>query len=116
MASPLKTVLIVLGSLAFAGFAAFVALIAWAIHRDDAAKAQADALCAPSAIGASMDAVQQRARAAGSATSEPRWMEVEEGNAQMLVVFPAGLPMSGYLCTLSARDGVVTGAEVTMLD
>ena len=116
MAITLKKVLLVLGSLALVGLLMFIGLIVLVVRGDSAAKEKATALCTPALVGASMDAALDRARKAESATKEPQWHESGEGTSRMVVTFPAALPLTGYLCTLSAKDGVVTSAEIITVD
>ena len=116
MAVTLKKVVIALGAFALAGVLLLAGLIALLIRGDNAAKARATALCSPELVGTPMDVALARARASGAATREPQWQASGEGAARMVVAFPAWLPLTGYLCTVSAQDGMVAATELTTVD
>jgi O-antigen ligase len=116
MASTTKKVLIALGSLGLVGLLMFAALIAVIVIGDDKAKAKATALCGATVVGSSAEAALQRARAADSASRDPHWFEGEDGNAELLLTFPAALPLTGYMCSIKAHDGVVTDTDVYAAD
>jgi len=111
-----KTVLIVLGSLGLLGILLIGALIAFVVTGDDRAKAKAYALCQPAIVGSSSVGVLDRAKKSGSSTRNPQWHKTEDGTDRLLVVFPAALPLTGYICSISAKDGVVTAAAISAVD
>jgi hypothetical protein len=116
MASTAKKILIAVGIVGLGGFLLFAALVAFVVVGDDKAKAKATALCGPALVGLTTDAVRERARTSGSTQHEFRWQESGNKSETMLVVFPAALPLTGYMCTISAQDGIVTAAEITAVD
>ena len=59
------------------------------------------------------DGIFERAKQAGSATSDPRWVEAKDGVQDLIVVFPDNDPLSGYECQISARDGKVTRVGIS---
>jgi hypothetical protein len=116
MASTAKKVLIAVGIVVLCGFLLFAALVAFVVIGDDKAKAKATALCGPALVGLTTDVALERARKSGSTQHEFRWQESGDRSETMLVVFPAALPLTGYMCTMSAQDGIVTAADITMVD
>jgi hypothetical protein len=116
MASALKKVVIALGIVVLIGVLGFTALIVIVVRGDNAAKAKATALCDGTAVGSSTQAVLERARTAGSVSRDPQWHGVGEGSEELVLTFPAALPLTGYLCSITARDGVVTAAQVSVVD
>jgi hypothetical protein len=116
MARALKTILIVLGSMALLGILFIGALIAFVVIGDDKAKMKANALCQPEIVGSSSVGMLDRAKKSGSSTRNPQWHKTEDGTDRLLVVFPAALPLTGYICSISAKDGVVTAAAVSAVD
>lgn len=116
MASTLKKVLLALGTLALAGIVLVVALFVAVIMGDNKAKARATALCGSVAAGSSADAALARAGKSGAANHELNWHKAEDGGDELLVAFPAWLPLTGYECTIAAKDGVVTAATITTVD
>ena len=115
MASALKTAAIVV--VAFFGVAGllFAALIGWAVVADNKAMQKASALCGAAVVGSPAGAALERAKKAETAY-EPQWHAMGDGDEQLYVVFPAGLPLSGYVCTVYARDGVVTKTNIHSVD
>jgi hypothetical protein len=116
MSQTLKTILIILGSLCFLGILAIGTLFAFVVVGDNKAKAKATALCQSAVVGSSSDRVLDRAVKSGSGTRDPQWHTTDDGTAELLVVFPAALPLTGYMCSISAKDGVVTAAAITTVD
>jgi hypothetical protein len=116
MAGAMKKVLIVLGVFVLVGVLLFVALIAFVVVGDDKAKAKATALCGSAAVGTPADVALERARKADSASRDPKWRKAENGDDELLITFPAALPLTGYLCSISARDGIVTATHVYTVD
>ena len=116
MSRTLKTVLIILGSLALIAILLVGALIAFVVIGDNKAQAKANSLCESAVVGSSSDGVLDRAVKSGSGTRNPQWHKTEDGSEELLVVFPTLLPLSGYMCTVSAKDGVVTAAVVSAVD
>jgi hypothetical protein len=112
----LKTFLIFAGAFSLACVLLFAALIAFFIVGDDRAKARATALCAPALVGVSKDVALERARQSGSSSKELQWHLAEDGSDELLVAFPAALPLTGYLCWIHAKDGVVSSTEITTVD
>jgi hypothetical protein len=115
MASTRKKVFIALGVLVALGGVLFGVLVAVVVNGDHRAKAKAMALCDGTPAGMTADAALARARRSGSASRDPQWHAVDGGD-ELLVAFPAALPLTGYLCTISARDGVVTSTHVHAAD
>src|SRR5690349_20266295 len=107
MATRLKKVAIALIAFAVIGVVGFVGLIAVVVVGDSKAKEKATALCAPALVGLPKGDALERARKAEAGNRELRWHEGEAASEELLVVFPAALPLTGYMCTISARDGVV---------
>ena len=79
---------------------------------DARAEAKATVLCEGTAIGSPAGLALERAKRAGSATSEPIWVEGKDGERLLEVVFPDNDPRSGYYCRIYARDGKVTRVEI----
>jgi hypothetical protein len=116
MKSTTKKVLIALGCLGLAGLLMFAALIAAVVVGDKSAKAKADALCGGTAVGSPADAALERTRKSGSASRDPQWIKAEGEGEELLVPFPAFLPLTGYTCSISAHEGVVTATRVYAVD
>ena len=116
MASVLKKVVIAVAACFGIGVLSFAALIAYAVVADQNAMERATALCGSAAVGSPAAAALERAKKAESGTHEPQWHTMGDGDEQLYVVFPAGLPLSGYVCTIYAKDGVVTAAKVHGVD
>ena len=112
MKSTTKKVLIALGSLALAGMLMVGALVAAIVIGDGKAKDKANALCGGTAVGSSADAALERARKSGSGARDLQWIKAEGEGDELLVPFPAFLPMTGYTCSIMARDSVVTATRV----
>ena len=115
MASVLRKIVIVVAAFFLLGVLSFAALIAYGVIADQNAMEKATALCGAAVVGSPAEAALERARNAETAY-EPQWHVMGDGNEQLYVVFPAGLPLSGYVCTVYARDGVVTAAKVHGVD
>jgi hypothetical protein len=116
MASTLKKVVIALGVLALIGFLMFGTLIAVVVIGDNEAKEKANALCAPGLVGVPAGTALERARKSGASTVDPKWSPKGNGSDQMMVAFPAWLPLTGYMCWIEAKDGVVTRNYITTVD
>lgn len=116
MSRTLKTVLIILGSMGLLAVLLFGALVAYVVVGDNKAKAKADALCQSAVVGSSSGGVLDRAVKSGSSTRNPQWHKTEEGTEELLLVFPAALPLTGYMCSIYAKDGVVTAAVISAVD
>ena len=116
MKSTTKKVLIALGCLVLAGILMFAALIAAVVVGDRKARAKATAFCGAMAVGSSADAALERARKSGSASRDPHWIKAEGEGEELLIPFPAFLPLTGYTCSISTRDGVVTSTRVYAVD
>jgi len=116
MASTLKKVVIAIGALVGVGVLMFAALIAAVVMGDKDARAKADALCGGAAVGSSADAALERARNSGSGAHDPHWIKTEGEADELLIAFPAFLPLTGYTCSISAKDGVVTATSVYAVD
>ena len=114
--SALKKAMIAVLAFVLVGVLLFGALIGWAVIADQEANEKATALCGPTVVGSPAGAVLERARRAASGTQETKWRDAGDGNEELHVVFPAGLPLSGYVCMIHARDGVVTATEIQTVD
>jgi hypothetical protein len=116
MASTLKKVVIAIGALVGVGVLMFAALIAAVVVGDKHARQKADALCGATAVGSPADAALERARKSGSASRDPHWIKAEGEGEELLIPFPAFLPLTGYTCRIAAHDGKVTGTDVYAVD
>jgi hypothetical protein len=116
MKSTTKKVLIALGCLGLAGILMFGALVAAVVVGDKHARQKADALCGATAVGSPADAALERARKSGSASRGPQWIKAEGEGDELLIPFPAFLPLTGYTCSIQARDGLVTATRVYAVD
>ena len=116
MKSTTKKVLIALGCLGLAGILMFAALIAAVVLGDKKAREKADALCGGTAVGSPAEAALERARKSGSGAHDPQWIKAEGEGEELLIPFPAFLPLTGYTCSIQARDGLVTATSVYAVD
>jgi hypothetical protein len=116
MKSPTKKVLIALGCLVLAGILMFGALIAAVVMGDKQARQKAGALCGGTAVGSPAAAALERARKSGSGAHDPHWIKAEGEGEELLIPFPAFLPLTGYTCSIQARDGLVTATSVYAVD
>ena len=102
---------VVLGVLLLVGVLLLAAVI-WIFFFGEHAERKANALCDATAIGSPADAALERAKQAGSATRDLRWVEAEDGEQDLVVYFPDNDPRSGSICSISARDGKVTRVKI----
>jgi len=116
MKSTTKKVLIALGCLVLAGILMFAALIAAVVMGDKNARAKADALCGGATVGSPADAALERARNSGSGAHDPHWIKAEGEGDELLIAFPAFLPLTGYTCRITAHDGKVADTDVYAVD
>jgi hypothetical protein len=116
MAITLKKVVIALACVALVGLLMFAGLIALLIRGDETAKANATALCGSITVGMPADVALDRAIKAQGGTQKPHWFGAEDGAEELVVAFPAWLPLTGYDCWVSAKDGRVTETHITTVD
>lgn len=99
-------VVLLLVVVAFAGYASIA---------ESRAESTARMFCEDTRIGESMDAVFDRARAAGSDERQTRFMKLPSGERWLPVTFTGAFPLSRHVCSVHG-GGVVSEFKYMHMD